>query len=289
MSPPAQIEQQARSDDPETQGEDITEWQKGDADDTAKAAPKAKKRKVKAEKQSLTPNIINTWQKVQDEAHSRNKTNDDQKTDDQKTDAHVDQNEPVRNLSYSDTHPDYLICLLCRVKFSTMEQLIKHEHLSEMHAKNLRDEKKVAFATQCLKNIGKKPNIKRTKRGELPYHRELAKERRKQQKLEENRPKFGFNIPSSKKWREAPKPKEEENTTPAPMSKGAALLAKSAGAAGWKMGQRLGAQGQGIKNPIIAKGYTGGAGLGATGESTEGLSQKEIGKLKAKERMAKIV
>ncbi|KAK6198436.1 hypothetical protein LQW54_010264 [Pestalotiopsis sp. IQ-011] len=150
-------------------------------------------------------------------------------------------------VSYADL--DRMCCLLCRRKFVSEPSLQRHEQLSDMHKKNLKDDSLIQKATDDLKAVGKEP---------ISSYRDRAKERRLAHN-QPNKPKH----PPARKHHSAPKetePKEPTVSKPA-LSKGAGLLAKM----GWNSGSGLGAEGDGRTNIIETMAYTPGVGLGAEG------------------------
>ncbi|KAI1870704.1 uncharacterized protein JN550_004850 [Neoarthrinium moseri] len=147
--------------------------------------------------------------------------------------------------SYADL--DKLCCLLCRRKFISEPSLRRHEHLSDLHKKNLEDDALIEKATRDLKALGKEP---------VSNYRDRAKERRTAYQ-QPNKPKP--HVPRKPKQPS----KENDHTAPSKpaISKGAGLLAKM----GWNSGSGLGAEGEGRTKIIETMAYTPGVGLGAEG------------------------
>lgn len=132
-------------------------------------------------------------------------------------------------------------CYLCWRDFETPEDVICHERISELHQKNLKDEKLRAqgwrelIAHGVLEEPGSDENDA-NERDQVPGTDSSA------------RPK-----PS--------KPEEEDQRPVQTSSIGASLLRKM----GWSEGSGLGAEGAGVTAPISTDVYAPGVGLGAQG------------------------
>ena len=233
-----------------------------------------RRKKVKRKKEPKTGTLITKdiarWQNIQ--------TKRAEEAPAAESDALLGQDEDdrdtIRILSYADAHPDHLACLVCCAEFDSIDELRKHEELSQLHQANLADPRKTKFAEACLHNIDKAPKwVKVTTAAALERRRAARRHK------EMGRPKVSFTLGR----------KEEEVPAAAPsLSMGAALLAKAAGAQGWSAGQGLGASGEGITAPVEALGQVGSGGLGAGGQGTAGLSQRDASLKKAEERYSKL-
>lgn len=156
-------------------------------------------------------------------------------------------------VSYAD--PDKVACLLCMMKYKSLEELATHER-SGNHKKALADKEKVKAAAPRLVLRDKRAQAKKAE-AEKSQYRDRAKERREV-----------FNQPK-KPAAQPPKPKgagkpeaakgAEKKAEPKP-SKGSAMLAKM----GWT-GQGLGASGEGRTEIVAAHAYREGVGLGVEG------------------------
>ena len=142
-------------------------------------------------------------------------------------------------------------CYLCSRQFKTEADVNKHERLSDLHQKNLKDDHLILKAQAKMDKAG----LSSTGSGDdSQEYRDRAKERRAA---------FGgakkISLPLKKS---AVQPEEDAHDEPAPApSKGASLLGKM----GWSAGEGLGAQGTGMTAPIATDMYVQGVGLGAQG------------------------
>ncbi|PKS09554.1 hypothetical protein jhhlp_004171 [Lomentospora prolificans] len=159
-------------------------------------------------------------------------------------------------VSYVDR--DRVCCLLCMMKYKSLDDLETHER-SGNHKRAMADEEKVKAAAPRLAARDKRlqEQGKMNDNGKSQY-RDRAKERREAF----NQPKKPAPQPTKQK---PPKPEGLPSTTPAPPaapapSKGSAMLAKM----GWT-GQGLGANGEGRTEIIVTNAYQEGVGLGAEG------------------------
>lgn len=159
-------------------------------------------------------------------------------------------------VSYVDR--ERVCCLLCMMKYKSLEDLDTHER-SGNHKKAAADEAKVKAAAPRLAARDKRMQEKAgTEDKDTPQYRDRAKERRevfnqpKKPAPQASKPK-GAGKPEAKKTEakkaEAPKP-----------SKGSAMLAKM----GWT-GQGLGAKGEGRTEIVATHAYQEGVGLGVEG------------------------
>lgn len=154
--------------------------------------------------------------------------------------------------SYADLNR--LCCYLCARKFTTEQEVYKHERLSQLHRTNLDNPALITKALQRLEKAGLKAESSQA-------YRDRAKERRSIHN-QPKKPTGSFSTSFSKSQSGQKKEKEKESAPePAPVSKGAALLGKM----GWSQGQGLGSQGTGIVAPVVAEAYVEGVGLGAQG------------------------
>ncbi|KAM0323155.1 hypothetical protein ACHAQA_009005 [Verticillium albo-atrum] len=180
-------------------------------------------------------------------------------------------------VSYVDR--DKVCCLLCMMKYKSLDDLNTHER-SRNHKTAMTDQGKVKAAQPRIAARDKRM----AKTGEgldeaqddgtAPQYRDRAKERR-QVFSQPNKP--GAPPPGSKTAPRKDKDKDSNSngnsktasrdaTPPAPLSappqsKGSAMLAKM----GWSSGQGLGAKGEGRTEVIETHAYQEGVGLGAEG------------------------
>ena len=142
-------------------------------------------------------------------------------------------------------------CYLCSRQFKTEADVNKHERLSDLHQKNLKDDSLILKAQAKMDKAGLSSI---TLGDDSQEYRDRAKERRAA---------FGgvkkISLPL-KKSAVQPEDDAQDEPTPAP-SKGASLLGKM----GWSAGEGLGAQGTGMTAPIATDMYVQGVGLGAQG------------------------
>ncbi|ODA83252.1 hypothetical protein RJ55_01764 [Drechmeria coniospora] len=149
---------------------------------------------------------------------------------------------PTQEVSYVDR--DRLMCLICMMKYKSVEEVNIHEK-SGNHKRAMENEEKVKAA---LPRLAARDERLQAKDG--TQYRDRAKERREAH----NQPKKPVNA------KPVSKAKPVEKAAKATESKGAGMLAKM----GWS-GAGLGAQGEGITDLITAHAYRGGVGLGAEG------------------------
>lgn len=157
-------------------------------------------------------------------------------------------------------------CLLCFMKYKSLDDLDKHEK-SKNHKNAMEDEEKVKAAKPRLaardKRMAKQAE-EQAKSGEsAPLYRDRAKERREVYN-QPAKPKVAPGGGGGSTGKPAPRKEEKpaaEKTPPPPKSKGAGMLAKM----GWNAGQGLGANGDGRTEVIATHAYQEGVGLGAEG------------------------
>lgn len=165
-------------------------------------------------------------------------------------------------ISYVDK--EKVCCLLCMMKYKSLEDLATHER-SRNHKTAAEDEEKVKKAKERLAKRGIKIPSEETPKpddGESePQYRDRAKERREVY----GQPKRPSNQDPARKDTKggaAGKSREPSPTAAASVqSKGSAMLAKM----GWSTGQGLGAKGEGRTEVIETNAYQEGVGLGAEG------------------------
>ncbi|TKW52009.1 RNA-binding protein 5 [Colletotrichum tanaceti] len=171
-------------------------------------------------------------------------------------------------VSYVDR--EKICCLICMMKYKTLEDLNTHEK-SRNHKNAMADADKVKAAKPRLaardKRMAKQAE-EQSKEESGPQYRDRAKERREvfnQPAKPKVVPVQGAGKPARKDDKQAVvRPPAEKKTTPPsapPQSKGAGMLAKM----GWSTGQGLGAKGDGRTEVIATHAYQEGVGLGAEG------------------------
>ncbi|RMZ82591.1 hypothetical protein DV738_g1571, partial [Chaetothyriales sp. CBS 135597] len=223
-----------------------------DASKSAKDADKGKKRKAKSEATTPAPkktaSHLQFWSNRHAELHGidRSKATADGGSVEPPA---ADDAPPTQ--SFAD--PERNCCYLCMRQFATSAQVNKHERLSELHRRNFQDPAKVARAKHKLDKHG-------VARSSTAEYRDRAKERRKiygvVNKKGEQVGSKGTRTPLSQTGDE-----QGEEEAPLPPSKGASLLSKM----GYTAGQGLGANAEGMKEPIKQDVYVAGVGLGAQG------------------------
>ncbi|TKA82282.1 hypothetical protein B0A49_00435 [Cryomyces minteri] len=180
-----------------------------------------------------------------------------------------------------------LCCYLCSRQFKSESAVQAHEARAEMHQENLKD---AALVAKALVKLGKPASA-------AVEYRDRAKERRMAH-MQPARPTTHF---PQKGASPAEKAGGSSSSEPPPLSKGASLLGKVAGAAGYVAGSGLGAGGTGMVAPVAAAKYAEGVGLGAeggkVGDAVEEASKSTVGgfaafslkgKEKARERFARM-
>ncbi|POR34185.1 Uncharacterized protein TPAR_05602 [Tolypocladium paradoxum] len=154
---------------------------------------------------------------------------------------------PTPEVSYVDR--DRLMCLICMMKYKSVDEVNIHEK-SGNHKKATEDDEKVKAA---LPRIAARD--KRLERADVNQYRDRAKERREAHSQPTKPP-----AKPSKPKVDASQPARDEAKKPTE-SKGAGMLAKM----GWTTGSGLGAKGEGRTEALAANAYVGGVGLGAEG------------------------
>lgn len=208
-------------------------------------AEKSKKRKAETAAaptvKKTAPSHLQFWSNRHAELHGL-----DQKPTGSNTSE--DGNLPARDSSppsqsYAD--PERNCCYLCSRQFNSATEVNKHERLSDLHRKNLKDPALIRKAQGKLEK-----HAAQSQETSLEY-RDRAKERRKV---------YGVvNKKGEQLGRKANPPAEPDE--PVIQSKGASLLSKM----GYTAGQGLGASGDGMTGPIKQDVYAAGVGLGAQG------------------------
>ncbi|KAI3544318.1 G-patch domain-containing protein [Colletotrichum filicis] len=179
---------------------------------------------------------------------------------------------PEASVSYVDR--EKICCLICMMKYKSLDDLNTHEK-SRNHKNATADEEKVKAAKPRLaardkrmaKQAEEQPAAPAADEESAPQYRDRAKERREvfNQPAKPKVPVQGGNKPARKddKTANPPAAASKEKTPPPapPKSKGAGMLAKM----GWSTGQGLGANGDGRTEVIATHAYQEGVGLGAEG------------------------
>ncbi|KAK5242915.1 hypothetical protein LTR16_008201, partial [Cryomyces antarcticus] len=171
-------------------------------------------------------------------------------------------------------------------QFKSESAVQAHEARAEMHQENLKD---AALVAKALVKLGRPASA-------AVEYRDRAKERRMAHS-QPARPTTHFPQKGASAAEKAGGPSSSE---PPPLSKGASLLGKVAGAAGYVAESGLGAGGMGMVAPVAAAKYAEGVGLGAeggkVGDAVEEASKSTVGgfaafslkgKEKARERFAR--
>ena len=211
-----------------------------------KESEKSKKRKAETAApptvKKAAPSHLQFWSDRHAELHGLDqRTTGINSSDDGK--ASPAQDTTPASQSFAD--PERHCCYLCSRQFTSSTEVNKHERLSDLHRKNLKD-----------------PALVRKAQGKLEKHaaqlqqnsndyRDRAKERRRV---------YGVvNKKGEQVGTKANKPVSDDE--PVSQSKGASLLSKM----GYTAGQGLGASGEGMTVPISQDVYVAGVGLGAQG------------------------
>ncbi|RMD44443.1 hypothetical protein DV735_g692, partial [Chaetothyriales sp. CBS 134920] len=222
----------------------------GDGSKSVKDSDKGKKRKARSEATTPAPkktaSHLQFWSNRHAELHGidRSKAGDSASVEPVADDAPPTQ-------SFAD--PERNCCYLCMRQFATTAQVNKHERLSDLHRRNFQDAAKVARAQHKLDKHG-------VGRSSTAEYRDRARERRKIYGVVNKKGEQvgkGTRTPLGQTGDE----QGEEEDAPLPPSKGASLLSKM----GYTAGQGLGANAEGMKEPIKQDVYIAGVGLGAQG------------------------
>jgi len=170
---------------------------------------------------------------------------------------------------FSDTHA--MTCLLCARKFTSMDQLKRHNKESELHKKNYKDAN--------LRDVAREKAMNARAKTEQPKYRDRASERR----VMHNQPDVPLPteaMPSAVKRKHAEGPPRPPTPPPPPVNPGQDdnnVGNKLLKMMGWKEGTGLGTDGEGRVDPIHTAIYAQGVGLGASkgreiGKYAEGYS-----------------
>ncbi|CAI4211202.1 unnamed protein product [Parascedosporium putredinis] len=168
--------------------------------------------------------------------------------------------QPEPSLSYVDR--DRVCCLLCMMKYKSVDDLDTHER-SGNHKRAMEDESKVKAAMPRLAARDKRLREQGKAEGDNEEDKSQYRDRAKERREAFNQPKKP--VPQAVKQKPAKAEGSSSSSTPAAPtapapSKGSAMLAKM----GWA-GQGLGANGEGRTDIIVTNAYQEGAGLGAEG------------------------
>ncbi|KAL8742462.1 MAG: hypothetical protein Q9190_005058 [Brigantiaea leucoxantha] len=249
---------------------------------------KAKKRKAEATASSkpkkTAPSQLQFWSDRHAELHGIQSDNlPEQKEESNAKRNAADSSAENETPKQTFADPSKNCCYLCSRQFKSSAEVNKHERLSELHRKNLKDEELVSKAKAKMAKLGLSNSP-----GDISEYRDRAKERRAA---------FGASkttsLPMKKKTNEKHSNQASEPEQAPPPSKGASLLGKM----GWSAGEGLGAQGTGRTEAISTDMYAAGVGLGALGgrigdavdeaeRNTKGNYEDFVGRArdKAKER-----
>ncbi|KAK6341811.1 hypothetical protein TWF730_001301 [Orbilia blumenaviensis] len=222
---------------------------------------KSKKRKAEnisskepANAPKKLPSHLQFWQERHSELHGTNPAEPNITPAATKT---PDEDEQDTRPAKSYADPTRLCCYLCSRQFKTEADVNKHERVSELHFKNLKDEKLLKIAEGKLKKNGVVRDREAIDDDGQGY-RDRAKERR----IIHSQPANPGAARGQQKSKEAAASRASpEKETKPPVNRGASLLSKM----GWTEGRGLGAQETGITAPIVAGMYVEGVGLGASG------------------------
>ncbi|KAI0811192.1 hypothetical protein BC629DRAFT_1479565 [Irpex lacteus] len=168
-----------------------------------------------------------------------------------------------------------LSCLLCSRKFSTLDQLKRHNKESDLHKKNYKD--------AALRDVAREKARAAKAKTEQPKYRDRASERRvmhNQPDIPLPEPNAVTGKPGAAKKRFAEGPPPPASPPPPPVNPGedtSNVGNKLLRMMGWKEGTGLGTDGEGRVEPIQTAIYAAGVGLGASkgkeiGKYTEGYS-----------------
>ncbi|RMZ92213.1 hypothetical protein DV736_g519, partial [Chaetothyriales sp. CBS 134916] len=220
---------------------------------SGREADKAKKRKARSDPSTPAPkktaSHLQFWSNRHAELHGIDRR-----------DAIRDSSEPADDgpATQSFADPERHCCYLCMRRFTSTAQINKHERLSNLHRRNFHDPAKVARAKHKLDKHGVARPAEAA--AAAVEYRDRAKERRKT---------YGVINKKGEPVGKGPRPplgqagdeQDREEGRPRPPSKGASLLSKM----GYTAGQGLGANAEGMKEPIKQDVYVAGVGLGAHG------------------------
>lgn len=234
---------------------------------------KAKKRKPQPDSNNpstkkATPSHLQFWSNRHAELHGLQKKKPTDNNDALSTTSDANSNAdrpPAR--SYAD--PTRHCCYLCMRQFTSPTEINKHERLSDLHRANLKDEVKVKRAEHKLEKHGiTLESFTQESETSKQEYRDRAKERRKIHGVVNKKGEHvagGHNASSNATpSRDKRSASSSASASPPPSmatSKGASLLAKM----GYTGGAGLGATGEGMTTPLQQDVYVAGVGLGAQG------------------------
>jgi hypothetical protein len=212
---------------------------------SAKDAERSKKRKAEVAAASngkkSAASHLQFWSNRHAELHGLDQKSTEFTTSEDGKSAARDTSPPSQSFADPERH----CCYLCSRQFNSAAEVNKHERMSDLHHKNLKDPALVSKAQGKLDK-----HAARSQETSLEY-RDRAKERRKV---------YGVVNKKGEQIGHKSKPTVEADE-PVVQSKGASLLSKM----GYTAGQGLGASGEGMTTPINQDVYAAGVGLGAQG------------------------
>lgn len=171
---------------------------------------------------------------------------------------------PSDNFEFSDVNA--LMCVLCGRQFKSVEQLGRHNKESDLHKKNLQQEKlRDASRRKLASRMAKSGSAVEDAAPAQPKYRDRASERR----TLFNQPDFPLPeasapLPTLDSSRQQTPPLPTPMQPPIPAQDGSNIGNKLLKMMGWQEGTGLGVDGEGRVDPIITNMYASGAGLGAS-------------------------
>lgn len=224
---------------------------------STKDSDKAKKRKAQVDSNAASakkpaPSHLQFWSNRHAELHNIQKKADG--GDSAAVSDSGDDNSSVPTQSFA--NPSRKCCYLCLRQFTSVAEVNKHERLSDLHRKNLKDGGKVAKAKAKMEKHGVSTSQGNATSEPTMEYRDRAKERRKIYGVVNKKGELVNNRPRS-----SHASSDDEGPAAPAQSKGASLLSKM----GYTAGQGLGASGEGMTALISQNVYVAGVGLGAQG------------------------